>query len=294
MKPQTLKTLNQLRDFLFMSVGIVCYVIGYVCFQLPYHITGGGVAGLASVIYFGSGIPPQYTYLVVNLFLLILALKILGIKFMVNTIYAVGFMTIAITVAQKIMMVNGSIPQILGSQSFMACVIGAAMEGIGIGIVFLNNGSTGGTDIIAACINKYRDLSLGQVLLISDVLVVSSNYIVFHKVELLLYGYCSMVIETFMIDYVMNSARQSVQFLIISQRYNAIAKAVNRAGRGVTVVDGMGWYTQSSQKVLIILARRRESTRLFRIIKEVDPKAFVSQSKVVGVFGNGFDKIKGK
>ena len=127
MKPQTLKTLNQLRDFLFMSVGIVSYVIGYVCFQLPYHITGGGVAGLASVIYFGSGVPPQYTYLVVNIFLLILALKILGIKFMVNTIYAVAFMTIAITVAQKIMMVNGSIPQILGSQSFMACVIGAAM-----------------------------------------------------------------------------------------------------------------------------------------------------------------------
>ena len=286
--------LSHLRDFLFMSFGIILYITGYVCFQLPYHITGGGIAGVASVIYFATSFQPSYTYLIINFFLLILAMKILGLKFLTNTIYAVIFMSLAMGTGQQLFAVDGKLPQILGDQSFMACVIGATIEGIGLGIVFLNNGSTGGTDIIAACVNKYRDVSLGTVLLLTDILIVSSNFFVFHRVELLLYGYCSMVVETFTLDYVMSNMRQSVQFLIISQRYAAIARAINKAGRGVTVLDGTGWYTQSSQKVLLVLARRRESTRIFRLIKRIDSNAFVSQSKVVGVFGEGFDKMKGK
>src|SRR5574344_123034 len=294
MESRTKKMLNQLHDFIFISVGIVCYVVGYSIFLLPYHITTGGVAGVASIFYFLNGFPPQYTYLIINVFLLVLALKILGVKFMMNTIYAVLFMTAAIGIGQDIVLAHPSLQTVLGSQSFMACVLGAALEGVGLAVVFLNNGSTGGTDIIAACVNKYRDISLGQILLALDVLVVSSNFLVFHKLDLLLYGFCTMIIETFMLDYIMNSMRQSVQFLIISQRYNAIAKAINETGRGVTVLDGTGWYTQNSQKVLVVLARRRESTHLFRIIKRIDSNAFVSQSKVVGVFGNGFDKMKGK
>ena len=294
MKIQTRTAFNQLHDFLFIAIGIVCYVVGYTCFMLPYHITTGGVAGIASVIYFLNGFPPQYTYFIINIFLLVLALKILGVKFLVNTIYAVIFMTFAIGIGQDIVLAHPTLHRILGDQSFMACVIGAALEGVGLAIVFLNNGSTGGTDIIAACVNKYRDVSLGQTLLTLDVLVVSSNFLVFRKLDLLLYGFCTMIIETFMLDYIMNSMRQSVQFLIISQRYNAIAKEISKTGRGVTVLNGTGWYTQSSQKVLIVLARKRESTRIFRIIKQIDSNAFVSQSKVVGVFGNGFDKMKGK
>ena len=233
-------------------------------------------------------------YLIINAFLLIIALKLLGIKFLINTILAVGFMTIAIGTAQEMMMVNGEIPKLLGDQSFMACVIGAALEGIGLGVVFLNNGSTGGTDILAACINKFRDVSLGTILLICDILVASSSYLVFHQIELLLYGYVSMIIETSMLDYIMNRMRQSVQFFIISQEHEAIAEAINDLGRGVTLLDAHGWYTGNKMKVLMVMARRRESTHIFRIIKNIDSNAFVSQSKVVGVFGNGFDRIKAK
>ena len=285
---------NQIKDWFFITIGIAIYVTGYVGFQLPYHITPGGVAGISAIVYYAISFSPQYTYLIINAFLLIIALKLLGIKFLINTILAVGFMTIAIGTAQEMMMVNGEIPKLLGDQSFMACVIGAALEGIGLGVVFLNNGSTGGTDILAACINKFRDVSLGTILLICDILVASSSYLVFHQIELLLYGYVSMIIETSMLDYIMNRMRQSVQFFIISQEHEAIAEAINDLGRGVTLLDAHGWYTGNKMKVLMVMARRRESTHIFRIIKNIDSNAFVSQSKVVGVFGNGFDRIKAK
>lgn len=286
--------LGQIHDFFYIMLGIVIYVVGYVGFQLPYHITPGGVAGISALVYYGTGIQAQYTYLAINIVLLVVALKLLGLKFLINTIFAVGFMTTAIAGAQDLMLVDGTLPKILGEQSFMACVVGACMEGIGLGIVFLNNGSTGGTDIIAACIAKFRDISLGQVLLLCDIAISSSSYFIFHQIDLLLYGYVSMIIETSMLDYVMNRMRQSVQFFIITQHSEAIAKAINDLGRGVTLLDAKGWYSGKEQQVLMVMARRRESPGIFRCIKRIDPAAFVSQSKVVGVFGNGFDKIKGK
>ena len=176
----------------------------------------------------------------------------------------------------------------------MACIFGAVLEGLGLGVVFLNNGSTGGTDIIAACINKYRDMSLGQLIMLADIFIISSNYLVFKSIELLLFGYCTIIVEAVALDYSMNAVRQSIQFMIFSQKYDEIATEIAKTGRGVTVLDGEGWYTKHARKVLVVLCRRRESTRIFRIIRSIDPGAFVSQAKVSGVFGEGFDRMKGK
>ena len=288
--------LRQGKDLLFMSFGILLYVTGFVCFQLPYQITTGGVAGLGAVIFYATGFPAQYTFFLLNVILLLIALRILGVKFMLNTIYAVIFMTILMGVMQDLVRnpEDGSFPQILGYQRFMACVIGAVLEGLGLGVVFLNNGSTGGTDIVAAVVNKYRDVSLGQIIMLADVVIISSSYLQFHSIELLLFGYCTMIIEAFALDYSMNAVRQSVQFMIFSQKYDEIATEIAKTGRGVTVLDGEGWYTKKARKVLVVLCRRRESTHIFRIIRTIDPSAFVSQGKVAGVFGEGFDKIKGK
>ncbi|MBQ8098790.1 MAG: YitT family protein [Bacteroidaceae bacterium] len=288
--------LRQGKDLLFMSFGILLYVTGFVCFQLPYQITTGGVAGLGAVIFYATGFPAQYTFFLLNVILLLIALRILGVKFMLNTIYAVIFMTILMGVMQDLVRnpEDGSFPQILGDQRFMACVIGAVLEGLGLGVVFLNNGSTGGTDIVAAVVNKYRDVSLGQIIMLADVVIISSSYLQFHSIELLLFGYCTMIIEAFALDYSMNAVRQSVQFMIFSQKYDEIATEIAKTGRGVTVLDGEGWYTKKARKVLVVLCRRRESTHIFRIIRTIDPSAFVSQGKVAGVFGEGFDKIKGK
>lgn len=295
MNAKTLTYLRQGQDLFFISCGVMLYVLGYVCFQLPYHITTGGIAGVAALVFYATGFPVQYTFLACNAVLLILALKILGWKFMVNTIYAVVFMSIMMGVVQNfIRLPDGTFPQILGDQRFMSCVIGAVVEGLGLGIVFLNNGSTGGTDIIAAIVNKYRDISLGKLILLGDILIISCGYLIFHSIELLLFGYCTMIIETSALDYSMGAVRQSVQFMIFSQKYEAIAAEIAKTGRGVTVLDGEGWYTHKARKVLVVLCRRRESQHIFRIIRQIDPDSFVSQGKVAGVFGNGFDRIKGK
>lgn len=295
MNPLKMTYLQHGKDLLLMSIGIVLYVTGFVCFQLPYHITTGGTTGLGAVIFYATGFPAQYTYFLVNIALILVALKVLGMKFMVNTIYAVFFMTFLIGFMQDIVRLpDGTFPKILGTQSFMSCVIGAVLEGLGLGIVFLNNGSTGGTDIVAAIVNKNRDISLGQIIMFVDVLIVSSNYLVFSNIELLLFGYCTVIIETATLDYSMTAIRQSVQFMIFSQKYDLIATEIAKTGRGVTVLDGEGWYTKHPRKVLVVLCRRRESTHIFRIIRSIDPNAFVSQGKVAGVFGEGFDKMKGK
>ena len=160
----------------------------------------------------------------------------------------------------------------------MACVLGACCEGVGLAIVFLSNGSTGGTDIIAAIVNKYRDISLGRALMFCDIAIVSSSYFVFHESQKVVFGFCVLIISMIMLDYYMNSARQSVQFLIFSNKYDEIAEAIGKQlDRGVTILNGEGWYSKEPRKVLVVLAKRREGIEIFRLIHRIDPKAFVSQ-----------------
>ena len=164
-----------------------------------------------------------------------------------------------------------------------------------MGLGLSANGSTGGTDIIAAIINKYKDVTLGQTMMLVDIIIITSSFLLPDgSIDRLLYGYCTLIITNLLLDYVVDRGRQSVQFLIFSQRYDEIASAINETHRGVTVLNGQGWYTKQERKVLVVLAKKRESTNIFRIIQNIDPNAFVSQSKVIGVFGDGFDKIKVK
>lgn len=298
---------QEFRDYLFITVGLMMYAVGVNAFQLPYQITGGGVAGIGAILFYGFNIPQAYTFFVINIFLLILAIKTLGWKFCVKTIYAVvaltfileacrqGFAAYGASHASEFVLSPNGMPQIVKNDAFMSTILGAAIEGIGLGIVFLNNGSTGGTDIIAAIVNKYRDVTLGQVIMFFDILIISSSALLPDiGISQMLYGYTTLIITSFMLDYVIDRGRQSVQFFIFSKKYAEIADAITSTGRGVTMLDGEGWYTHTSRKVLVVLAKKRESTSIFRFIKSVDPQAFVSQSKVIGVFGEGFDRIKVK
>ena len=287
--------LQQGKDWFFIAIGSLLYVVGYTCFILPYHFMTGAVTGIAALIFYATGFPVQVTYLAINVVLLIIALRVLGFKYMFNTIYAVVLITLFMTVIQTSFVdpATGAMPQLVGDQRFMACIFGGALEGLGIGVVFLNNGSTGGTDIVASIINKYKDMSLGQSLLVVNVLIISSCYFVFHDLQLLLFGFCELMVERQALDSTMNSVRQSVQFLIISKRYDDIAQQLSTTGRGVTLLDGEGWYTGTRTKIIMILCQRRESTRIFRIIRDIDPNAFVSQTKAAGVYGEGFDRMRG-
>lgn len=285
------RLLREVRDYLMIALGMLVYSIGWTVFLLPNQITTGGVPGISSIIFWGTGLNVQYSYFAINGLLLIAAFVILGWKFVVKTVFAVVFMTLILPIIQG--MTEGL--NMLHDQPFMACVIGAAFCGSGVGIALSNNGSSGGTDIIAAIVNKYRDITLGRVIMLTDVVIISSSYLVLHDWEKLVYGFATLFICSFMVDQVVNSARQSVQFFIISKKHEEIGHRINMdLHRGVTYLDGVGAYTGSGVKMMFVLAKKRESTTIFRLIKDIDPNAFVSQSAVIGVFGEGFDKIKVK
>lgn len=296
-KPTKAEMMRELRDYIFITVGLISYALGWALFLIPYQITTGGTTGIGAIIYYATGFPIQWSYFIINAVLMTFAIKILGPKFSIKTTFAIFGLTFFLWFFQ--MLVNGpdnTPPLILGpGQDFMACMIGAVMCGAGLGVVFNCNGSTGGTDIIAAIINKYRDITLGRVMLFCDLIIISSSYFVLKDWEKVVYGYVTLYICSFVLDQVVNSARQSVQFFIISEKYEEIARHINvYPHRGATVINASGFYTGKEIKMLFVLAKKRESTIIFRLIKDIDPNAFVSQSQVIGVYGEGFDKIKVK
>ena len=262
-RPLPVNVMREVKDYVMIAIGMILYGIGWTLFLLPQDITASGVPGIASIVYFAVGVWQ------------------LGWKFSVKTIWAVFTLSTFLAVIQEVT----KDVHLLQDQPFMACVLGATFCGSGIGVAFSNNGSTGGTDIIAAVVHKYRDITLGQVMRIMDLIIITSSYLVLHDWEKVVYGYVTLFISSFVLDQVVNSARQSVQFFIISDKYEEIGKHINQfPHRGVTVINASGFYT----------GRERESTIIFRLIKDIDPKAFVSQSAVIGVYGEGFDKIKAK
>lgn len=279
---------KELRDYTMITIAMVSYAIGWGIFLLPNNITTGGVAGVSSILFWATGIPVQVSYFVINGLLLAAALRVLGWRFCVKTVFAVTTLTVSISVVSSHYHAH-----LLADQPFMAAIIGAVFCGCGVGLGLSSNGSTGGTDIIAAIINKYRDVSLGRVILICDVVIISSSYFVLHDWEKVIYGYVVLYVTAFCIDQVVESARRSVQFFIISDKYEEIGHRINREPhRGCTVIDAQGFYSGKDVKMLFVLAKRRQSDLIFRIINEVDPHAFVSQSAVIGVYGEGFDNFK--
>ena len=286
---------RELKDYVAITFGLVCYSFGWVAFMLPYQISTGGLTGISALIYYVTGIEIQVSYFFLNAILMVFALKILGPKFCIKTLYAIPVLTFLLWFFQIVMKDDaGNLPLLLGpGQEFMATVIGAGMLGFGIGIVFINNGSTGGTDIIAWIINKYKDVTLGRLIMYCDIVIISSCYLVFNDWKRVLFGFTVLFIMTIVIDYVVNSNRQSVQFLIFSKKHEEIAETIStELHRGVTLLDGTGWYSKQNIKVVVVLAKKNQSLEIFRLVKDIDENAFISQSNVVGVYGEGFDKLR--
>lgn len=175
----------------------------------------------------------------------------------------------------------------------MAGLIGSIVAGSGVGLVMSVNGSTGGTDIIILIINKYRNVTPGRMMLFIDMVIVTSSFVLFRSVETIVYGIIIIAVVSTSVDWILNGIRQSVQFFIVSQRYEDIANEINiQLNRGCTVLDGTGWYTQKPQKVLLVMAKRSESNSIFRLVKSIDSSAFISQANVNGVYGKGFDRMR--
>lgn len=284
------KLLRQLRDYGIITIAMLLGVIGVNLFLLPHEITTGGLMGIASIVYWGTGIPMQNTFFVLNAVLLIVALKVLGWHFCAKTIYAVIVFTVGSTVLQSFMPPG---LHLLADQKFMACMVGAVFLGSSIGLVLSTGGSTGGSDVVAAMVHKYRDVSLGHIILFCDLAIITSSYVVLNDWEKVLYGYVLLFVISFVVDHLVNSLRQSVQFFIISDKYQEIGEAINEiADRGCSILNGSGFFTKKDIKVIFCIAKHSESSFIFELINEIDPNAFVAQSAVVGVYGQGFDRVK--
>ena len=284
------KVLRLVRDYAVITVAMLMGVVGLNLFLLPNQITMGGIMGVASIVYWGTGIPAQDTYFVLNAVLLIAALRVLGWRFCAKTIYAVVVFTVGSTVLQGIMPPD---LHLLADQKFMACMVGAVFMGTSVGLGLSAGGSTGGSDVIAAMVHKYRDVSLGHIILFCDLAIITSSYVVLRDWEKVLYGYVLLFIISFCVDHVVNSLRRSVQFFIISDKYQEIGEAINKiADRGCSTLNGNGFYTKKGIKVIFCIAKKSESSFIFDLIDEIDPNAFVAQSAVIGVYGQGFDRVK--
>lgn len=302
-----LPTSHFITDYATITFGLLLYAIGFDCFLLPYEIVTGGVAGAGAVIFYATGFwKVQYTYFLANALLLIAAVKVLGWKFCVKTIYATFVLTFLLgaveSVLHQLYVDNPALfPSFnehvqlptLTDNAFMSTIFGAGLCGVGIGLVFGRGGSTGGTDIIASIINKYKNMSLGTVMMLCDVLIITSSLLLpGYNLQKLIYGFTTLLVANLTLDFVYNRGRQSVQFFIISQKYEEIATAINVYHRGVTVLDARGWYTKKASKVLFVMAKKRESSNIFAIIQAIDPQAFVTQTLAAGVFGDGFDQMR--
>ena len=279
------------KDYVFIFVGICLYSVGYCAFLLPEKIVMGGVTGISTLFYYSLGWNPAIMLWVINVLLLAIAFRFISMEFTIRTIVGVTLLSLTIGVMQPIFEAHPVITA--GEDKFMHVLIAGLLGGAGLGLAFVHNGSTGGTDIVVALISKCSRMSLGRALQLTDICIISSSYFLFHSAELIVYGVCFTLVASFMIDYVVRGTHQTVQFLIISKRYEKIADAMNNSlHRGVTILHGEGWYSKSDVEVVMVLCRKYESQYVFNLVKAIDPNAMVSQTFCQGVFGEGFDKIK--
>lgn len=305
-------------------MGILIYVLGWSLFLIPNNLVGGGVSGISSMIQYATQgkIQMGYSYLVINAVLIAAAVIVLGMGFGAKTIYAIILASVALRFLPD--MIPPSIVNTLALQNgkLMSVIMGGLMAGIGIGMSISNGGSTGGTDIIALIYTKYHNVSPGKVILFLDFIIITSSLLIpsyvqdvdpatgvallgadgrplMHlmpfadKITTVVYGLILVTVNSYVLDMYISGSQQSVQLFILSKEYEKIADAIaNDLHRGVTVLDGKGWYTKQDTKVLMVLTRKSDLNLMLRHIKQIDSHAFLSVSSVNGVYGKGFETIK--
>ncbi len=314
-KPEPKKSpFTLVREYVMIFIALFPFALMVNWVFVPHQVVGGGLTGLCSIIYFatngmfptlfaeyGGAVPIWLSTLLINVVLLLIAGLTVGWRFCLRTLWGV----LALSFWYRVVPIR---PTPLIEDPLLGGIVGGIIFGASLGVVLLNNGSSGGTDIVAMVVNHYWDVSLGKVMLICDILIILSAYILpvpewmtdpaviaDYRLKRVMYGVALTVTYSASLDWLMSRLRQSVQFFIYSQHYAEIARAINTSvNRGVTVLDGTGWYSQQPMKVVSVLARKHESQQIINLINAIDPNAFVSVANVTGVFGAGFDQIKRK
>lgn len=281
---------GEIKSYLMISLGIALYCLSTSAFQIPNKIVGGGATGIGTVVYYLSGqvIPVAVTYLAVNVILLSVGIKVLGPKFGIKTIYAIFLSSVLLGIMQPLFPVS------LVKDVFMSAIIAGILNGVGIALAISNGGSTGGTDIVAMIITKYRNVSPGKMIMYCDCGIIATSLLINFNIEGLMYGYVMMGVVSFTVDFVLTGKKQSAQLFIFTEKYQEVATRITENFvHGVSVVDCVGWYTGQAKKMLIIVVRKNEAIDVLRIARQVDPNVFMTMNTVMGVFGKGFDEVKG-
>ncbi|MFA7116927.1 MAG: YitT family protein [Bacteroidales bacterium] len=292
------------EDYLIITLGLLIYTSAWVIFILPNGLVGGGVSGIGAIIYYITGFEVSYSYFLINLVLLGIAMKVLGKGFGIKTIYGIVVASLFFKILpgiypqafiQEIAITNGKL---------ISSIFAGAVTGVGIGMTFTRGGSTGGTDVIALMISKYRNIAPGRLILFMDIIIISCTMLlptitpdgtaatIGVKLANTLYGFLIIGFCGTSIDLFVNGNRRSVQIFIFSSKYKEIADVITPLKRGVTILSGTGWYTKKEGKILMVVIRKSEMNLIFKMVKEIDSDAFISVGNVMGVYGNGFDKIK--
>ena len=283
------KILSVLWDYVLRTVGSFMFCFAWTSFLIPNGLASGGLTGLCTIIQYGTGIPIGWTYPILNVLLLILGFLSLGKGFGFKTIYVIGLTSILFEVLPQF-------PQlmVLMDEKLMVCLAGASLEAIGLGLIMLRGGSSGGTDIFALMINKYWPVSPGKVYLYSDMIIISLLLFVPEKGLVdLMYAFVVMIGFSFGVDFVLLGNKSSVQILVFSSKYEEIANhIIHEVHRGVTAIQSVGWYSQQESKVLLIVSRKYQMNEVVNEIKSIDRKAFISVSTAMSVFGEGFEEVK--
>jgi len=279
---------QEIRSHIIITVAIIISAIGWTGFLIPSQMLGGGVTGLATIIYWVTGLPTGISIFALNAILILIAFRSLGRRFALSTIYSVIVTSVVFYILQEYVFLAPII-----EDRFLSAVLGAGLNGVACAFIFLEGSSTGGTDIIVMMINKYRNITLGRLTLFINVAIISCSYFVFKDLELLIYSYVGLMVTSYTMDLTMNGSKQSVQMFIFSQKSDEIADKVGEEiRRGVTMIKGTGWYTKTENNIVMVVVRKTESQRVIRIVKQLDPTAFVSVNTVMGVYGKGFEMMK--
>lgn len=287
MKPN--KVIAVLWDYFLMTVGSVIFCMAWTSFLIPNGLASGGLTGLCTIIQYGTGIPVGWTYPILNVILLVMGFLALGKGFGVKTIYVIGLTSLLFEILPNFPQL-----EVMMDEKFLVAIVGASLESLGIGLVLLRGGSTGGTDILAMMINKYWPVSPGRVYLFSDIFIISSMLLVPDKGLVdLIYAFVVMLGFSFGVDFVLLGNKSSVQILVFSSKYAEIADhVIHNVRRGVTALQSVGWYSQKEGKVLLIIARKQQMNEVVNEIKTIDRNAFISVSTAMSVYGEGFEEVK--
>ena len=286
---------SEVRSYVIISIGLLIYSFGWTALLVPAELMAGGAGGVGMLVYMATGgpdggIPIGITYMAFNAILLIIAFLLIGSRFGSKTIYAIAFNSVALTVMQTC--IPAGLVGLAGDK-LLSAILSGAVCGTGVGLVFTQGGSSGGTDIVAMIINKYRNVSLGKLVMYFDMVIIGCSYFVFHDIPTIIYGFVTMMVLGYAIDMVLSGSRQSSQIMIFSPKHAEIGdRIIKDVGRGVSLLDAEGGFSHAPTKVVLVVCRKSEQSAIFRIIKEIDPDAFISVGSVMGVYGKGFDALK--